>query len=164
MYTYLVHLCLFDKKNQCNLTDFKDEIDQAVINYNRIGLRATKNPKRITNIKVESEILEIELESNIKLNLPTKSLAGFSRCLLDVSDDFEKFASNGRLFKGVSCKEKNITKESLSINANEDIKDNEAIKMVIDIFLSCEELDSNEVKFKDEIKNILKEYMGYSNK
>lgn len=156
-YKYFIRFQLVNRQIKCNLKDFELQINMVVKNFNTIN---SKNPKKIVNCIVYEEFMDIELHSLIELQVPSKALAGFSKKLLEICPEMQKYIIGKRLFQSIEIK--NIATEI--VKDFDDIKDVDAVKLIIDLFFNNSAINSDSIrmrnKLKDEIKMILIKFIN----
>lgn len=116
-------------------------------------------------VEVADEYLRVRLTSEGKLEMPSKSLAGFSRELLRVDaelhpgeDDrmFKNFVRASSLFRNIELAETDIQIES------SEMSDVEALKRCVDIFCNTMGSGKDANKLLDETKKSIKKLLkGY---
>ena len=151
LYSISFQLADEEKAKQVNLKDYSKEIEAAIEDFNTKG-REARNKREITKHTITFNTLFIDFESDVELSSPTKSFRYFSKYLID-NEGFDKFVSDGRLFKGVDGK--------LILDEEADISDEEMLTTLLHWCLSKDVESASEKKRKrvviDKIKELLKE-------
>ncbi len=124
-----------------------------------------KSGRKLELLSVEEDCVRVRLYSEGKLEMPSKSLAGFSRELLRVDSElhpkeakrlFKSFMYGSALFRNIELAESDI------VNDLSEISDVEALKKCIDIFCSTmvsgKEANALLEDTKSAIKEVLKKY------
>jgi hypothetical protein len=150
LYSISFQLADEEKAKQVNLKDYSNEIKAAIDDFNESGAKA-RNIRKITNHKITFNTLFIDFESDVELSSPTKSFRYFSKYLID-NKGFDKFVSEGRLFKGVDVKR--VLDEA-------EMSDEEMLTTLLHWCLSKDVETANEKKSKrvviDKIKELIRE-------
>ncbi len=124
-----------------------------------------KSGRKLELVSVAEDCVRVRLYSEGKLEMPSKSLAGFSRELMRVdaelhSDEseslFRNFVYGSALFRNIELAESDIMTEMLEMS------DVDALKKCVDIFcntiVSGKEANALLDETKKSIKDVLKRY------
>jgi len=145
-YNYNVKLEIANDKKRAtfDLSSIEKEIQNAIDKYH--ALNTVRHKKRLS-FSVDKKILEINIDSPVQLDFPSKALAKFTRLLLELSPALgEVVTIGGRVFQSVQ----------ISIPASEvdKISACDTLKKLIEVF--CDEANTNEqLEMQRKIKTIL---------
>lgn len=103
-----------------NEAKYKDAIVGAIKKFNKSGSTA-RNKKNIYGNDIQKNIIKIFFDSDIELEMPTKSFRFFSKELIDNSEAFRNLVIGGRLLKGVYAGEvkENQNKQEIGLMSDE---------------------------------------------
>lgn len=159
-----------DKLTDISQTIYKGQpIFDYACAYTNNSTSYKKGGRKLEILKVEDDYLQVRLISEGKLEMPSKSLAGFSRELMRVDAElhpneedrmFKNFVRASSLFRNIEIGETDIQME-LS-----DMSDVDALKRCVDIFcntmVSGKEANILLDETKKAIKKVLKDYYSAS--
>lgn len=122
--------------------------------------------RKLEIVEISEHFLKVKLESESKLEMPSKALSGFTRELLRIDEIlnpdsdkrfFKRFIYNRTLFRSVQ-----VDSEKWNFEREEVFSDSEALKICVDLFageiLATKEENALKEKYKTEIKETLKTY------
>lgn len=144
-YNYIVKLEIANEKKRDNfdLKSIQGEIEEAIEKYH--SLKTVRHKKNLSCI-VNEKTLEININSPVQLDYPSKALAKFTRILLEMSPTLAGVVSNGRVFQSVQT--------SIPASDIDRISSCDTLKKLIEIF--CTELTTEEqLEQQRKIKSIL---------
>ncbi len=149
------------KKQYKNIPVFQSACDyvNSSASYKRTG-------RHLEIIEITDEYIRVKLTSESKLEMASKSIAGFTRELLRIDQElhpdetermFRLFLYNNTLFRNTQ-----ISNQEELVLSNDEMSDVDALKMCVDLFCKGMTLSKEEAaiqaKYKKEIKAILKKY------
>lgn len=138
-YNYDVKLEIANDKER-DVFDFNDietQIKDAIEKYH--DLNTVRNKKKLA-YKISPKILEIKIMSPVKLEVPSKALAKFTRILIDLSPKLAATITNGRVFQSVQI--------SIPASDLDNFTSSETLKKLIDIF--CDDLASEDIQKRND--------------
>ena len=144
-------------------------IFEHACNYVNSSASYKRTGRHLEIIEISDHYIRVKLSSESKLEMASKTLAGFTRELLRIDQElypdqgtqlFRLFTYNNTLFKNTQYTDEEIIKGEL-----EEISDVDALKLCVEIFCgkmtaSKEEAIINK-KTKSEIKKLLVEYAQF---
>jgi hypothetical protein len=138
-YNYNVKLEIANDKERegFDFNDIEEEIKGAIEKYH--GLNTVRNKKTLS-YKISPKILEISISSPVKLDVPSKALAKFTRILIGLSPKLAATITNGRVFQSVQI--------SVPVSDMDSFSSSETLKKLIDIF--CDDLISEDTQKKND--------------
>jgi len=145
-YNYDVKLEIANDKvrDVFDFNSIEPQIKEAIEKYH--ALNTVRNKKNLS-YKISPKILEISISSPVKLDVPSKALAKFTRILIELSPELEGTIANGRVFQSVQI--------SIPVSDMDNISSSETLKKLIDIF--CDDLESEDIQKKHERLKIQRE-------
>lgn len=125
LFNYVVKLEIANDKKRENfdLRTIKPQIMEAIKEYDKLD--TVRNKKKLT-ARVDQKILEIGIESPVKLEVPSKALAKFTRILVKLSPELAATISNKRVFQSVQT--------SIPSSDLDRIPTSDTLKKIIDLF------------------------------
>lgn len=155
MYNYKVYFALAKEDVTFNFKSIEKQIQDSISKYHE-G-KNIRNKKKLS-CKVFEEYIEIEINSPVVLEFPSKSLAKFTRILLVEAPQLSEFIVHKRVFKSISpaiLNKSNVT----NITNIDAIDDLETVKKVMDLFFEKPPITFDEKRIRDnkqkEIKKII---------
>lgn len=152
MYKYL--LIFTTAKKMDDFTQYSEHIINCVKQYNETSA-TSKNYKHIQEpVKITEENIELILESDNKLPTPLRALWLFSKLMLE-NEEVLKYSLGTRFLKPIIIKEITNTENSGGIS------DSEALKLLIDIYMTNPEtayMKKQNEAIKEGIKSLLEGY------
>lgn len=153
MYKYL--LVFTTAKKMDDFTQYSEHVINCVKQYNETSA-TSKNYKHIQEpVKITEENIELILESDNKLPTPLRALWLFSKLMLK-NEEILKYSLGTRFLKPI------IIKEITQIENTDGLSDIEALKLLIDIYMTIPET-SYMKKENEQIKAGVRELLeGYT--
>lgn len=143
----------------------KKPIFEHACDYANCSSSYKKSGRRLELLSVEEDCVRVRLYSEGRLEMPSKSLAGFSRELLRIDSElhpkenkrlFRNFMYGSALFRNIELAESDVA------TALCELSDVDALKKCVDIFcntmVSGKEANALLEDTKSAIKDILKKY------
>lgn len=134
-YNYNVKLEIANDKERerFNFKDIEKEIKTAIDKYH--ALNTVRNKKKLS-YRITPKILEISINSPVKLDVPSRALAKFTRILIELSPKLNRTIANGRVFQSVQI--------SVPDSDMDNFSSSETLKKLIDIF--CDDSVSDDAQ------------------
>lgn len=127
-----------DKKRETfNFKDIETQIKDAVDQYH--ALNTVRNKKKLS-YRITPKVLELSINSPVKLDVPSKALAKFTRILIGLSPKLADTIANGRVFQSVQI--------SMPASDMDNFSSSETLKKLIDIF--CDDSASEDTHRRNE--------------
>lgn len=139
MYNYNVKLEIANdkKREEFDFKDIEEEIKVAIDKYH--ALNTVRNKKKLS-YRITPKILEMSINSPVKLDVPSKALAKFTRILIQLSPKLSDTIANGRVFQSVQT--------SMPASDMDNFSSSETLKKLIDIF--CDVSASEDAQKRQE--------------
>ena len=138
-YNYVVKLEIANNKKRetFNFKDIETQIKDAVDQYHALN---TVRHKKKLSYRITPKVLELSINSPVKLDVPSKALAKFTRILIELSPKLADTIANGRVFQSVQI--------SMPASDMDNFSSSETLKKLIDIF--CDDSVSEDTHRRNE--------------
>ena len=143
-------------------------IFEHACNYVNNSSSYKRNGRKLEIVEIRDYCIIVKLTSDTKLEMASKSLAGFTRELLRVDETLHQEKENRLftyfLYSNTLFRNKQIDIKEIDQNDTMEMSDTEALKKCVDLFCSSitnsKEAAKRQTEAKNKVKQILLDYLN----